>query len=102
MIGEYLDQLLHYLKDSKCTLYVWIYYAALIIGVYYLVSLVAYTANFLLIHLIRRRLDLLKRYGANSWALVTGASDGFGAEYCRQLAKDGFNIVLVSRTMSKL
>ena len=34
--------------------------------------------------------------------LVTGASDGIGAEFCRQLAKDGFNICLVSRTMAKL
>ena len=48
-------------------------------------------------------MNLLERYGGKgTWALVTGASDGFGAEYCRQLAKDGFNIVLVSRTMSKL
>jgi 17beta-estradiol 17-dehydrogenase / very-long-chain 3-oxoacyl-CoA reductase len=41
-------------------------------------------------------------YGKGSWALVTGASDGIGAEYCRQLASDGFNIILVSRTLSKL
>ena len=52
---------------------------------------------------LRRKPDLLKRYGgAGTWALVTGASDGIGLEYCRQLARDGFNICLVSRTQSKL
>ena len=80
---EYLDQLLHYFKDSKCTLYVWIYYAAFVIGAYYLASLLGYFVQFLLINIVRRKLDLLKRYGEGSWALVTGASDGFGAEYCR-------------------
>ena len=50
---------------------------------------------------------MLERYGdqtvvGGSWAVVTGASDGIGAEFCRQLARDGFNIALVSRTMSKL
>ena len=45
---------------------------------------------------------MLERYGANSWAVITGASDGIGAAYCRLLAEQGFNIVLVSRTMSKL
>jgi 17beta-estradiol 17-dehydrogenase / very-long-chain 3-oxoacyl-CoA reductase len=33
---------------------------------------------------------------------VTGASDGIGKEYALQLAQAGFNIVLVSRTESKL
>lgn len=33
---------------------------------------------------------------------MTGASDGIGKEYALALAKRGFNIVLVSRTLSKL
>jgi len=37
-----------------------------------------------------------------TWAVVTGASDGIGKEYALQLARKGFNIVLVSRTQSKL
>jgi 17beta-estradiol 17-dehydrogenase / very-long-chain 3-oxoacyl-CoA reductase len=34
--------------------------------------------------------------------VVTGASDGLGKEFSLQLARAGFNIVLVSRTASKL
>ncbi len=34
--------------------------------------------------------------------MVTGASDGIGKEFAIQLAQKGFNIVLVSRTESKL
>ncbi|RDW58174.1 very-long-chain 3-oxoacyl-CoA reductase [Coleophoma cylindrospora] len=45
----------------------------------------------------------LRKYGKKgSWAIVTGASDGIGKEYAIQLAQKGFNIVLVSRTESKL
>ena len=53
-------------------------------------------------HTLRTKGNLIKRYGEGSWAVVTGASDGIGAEYCKLLAEDGFNIVLISRTMSKL
>ena len=51
---------------------------------------------------LRRRRNLLQRYGKNSWALVTGASDGIGQEFCRQLAKTGFNVILLARTEKKL
>ncbi|KAK5069244.1 hypothetical protein LTR16_009524, partial [Cryomyces antarcticus] len=45
----------------------------------------------------------LSKFGRKgTWAVVTGASDGIGKEYATQLADKGFNIVLVSRTQSKL
>ncbi|KAF4965449.1 hypothetical protein FSARC_6751 [Fusarium sarcochroum] len=45
----------------------------------------------------------LRKYGKpGTWAVVTGASDGLGKEYALQLAAKGFNLILVSRTLSKL
>lgn len=52
-------------------------------------------------HFMTTSFDLHKRY-SGGWAVVTGASDGIGAEYARQLARLGFNICLVSRTQAKL
>ncbi|XP_040844668.1 testosterone 17-beta-dehydrogenase 3 [Ochotona curzoniae] len=36
------------------------------------------------------------------WAVVTGAGDGIGKAYSLQLAKQGLNVVLISRTLEKL
>ncbi|KAI9775047.1 MAG: hypothetical protein M1839_001599 [Geoglossum umbratile] len=45
----------------------------------------------------------LRKFGPKgSWAAITGASDGIGKEFALQLASKGFNVVLVSRTESKL
>ncbi|KAI6824346.1 Very-long-chain 3-oxoacyl-CoA [Hortaea werneckii] len=45
----------------------------------------------------------LSKFGKKGkWALVTGASDGIGKEYALQIAQKGYNILLVSRTQSKL
>jgi 17beta-estradiol 17-dehydrogenase / very-long-chain 3-oxoacyl-CoA reductase len=33
---------------------------------------------------------------------VTGGSSGIGEQYCHQLAAEGFNIVIVSRSMTKM
>ncbi len=37
-----------------------------------------------------------------SFTVVTGCTDGIGRQYALELAKHGLNIVLVSRTESKL
>ncbi|PJF17477.1 Very-long-chain 3-oxoacyl-CoA reductase [Paramicrosporidium saccamoebae] len=44
------------------------------------------------------------RYGAkkDSWAIVTGCTDGIGKEFALQLAKKGLNIILVARNAEKL
>jgi 17beta-estradiol 17-dehydrogenase / very-long-chain 3-oxoacyl-CoA reductase len=45
---------------------------------------------------------LAERFGSGSWALITGASDGLGKAFAQDLARYGFNLILVSRTQSKL
>ncbi|KAK4986113.1 hypothetical protein LTR66_007968 [Elasticomyces elasticus] len=47
-------------------------------------------------------ISLSKFGGPETWAIVTGASDGIGKEYSLQLASKGYNVFLVSRTQSKL
>ncbi|RKP22756.1 hypothetical protein SYNPS1DRAFT_25375 [Syncephalis pseudoplumigaleata] len=46
----------------------------------------------------------LSKFGAKKgvWAVITGCTDGIGKAYADQLAAAGFNVVLVSRTLSKL
>ncbi|CAK5085305.1 unnamed protein product [Meloidogyne enterolobii] len=45
--------------------------------------------------------NLHKLAGAK-WALITGGTDGIGKEYVNQLAKKQFNIIIISRSQSKL
>ncbi|XP_011200561.2 very-long-chain 3-oxoacyl-CoA reductase-B [Bactrocera dorsalis] len=36
------------------------------------------------------------------WAVITGSTDGIGRSYAKALAKRGFSLVLISRSLSKL
>lgn len=49
---------------------------------------------------IRGGKNLKKCYG--EWAVVTGATDGIGKAMAFEMAKKGLNILLISRTQSKL
>ena len=46
--------------------------------------------------------NLQKRYGENSWAVITGGSDGIGFGFCEELASQGFNICMISRNGEKI
>ncbi|KAL4508336.1 hypothetical protein ABPG72_003640 [Tetrahymena utriculariae] len=71
-----------------------------VLGLYhilsYLVSIICFFAR-----LAQSGLDLQARLGKNSWAIVTGASDGIGKQFCYSLSKRGFNVVLVVRNQEK-
>lgn len=46
--------------------------------------------------------SLTKYAPKGTYAVITGASDGIGKEFALQLARKGYNLLLISRTQSKL
>lgn len=58
--------------------------------------------NFFYKKFLRSKKNLVQTYGENTWALITGASDGIGQAFCEELAQSGFNICLLARNREKL
>lgn len=73
-------------------------YIVYLIFVYYFYRAI----RFIYSNFFRKKLNFKLTYGENSWALITGATDGLGKEYAIQLGKEGFNLILVSRSEAKL
>ncbi|CDW79642.1 steroid dehydrogenase [Stylonychia lemnae] len=59
-------------------------------------------------HFLRREQDHYQNYGIVkdgkniSWVAITGGSDGIGLAFCHHLAKQGFNILMIGRSESKM
>uniref|UniRef100_T1I1N3 Uncharacterized protein n=1 Tax=Rhodnius prolixus TaxID=13249 RepID=T1I1N3_RHOPR len=71
----------------------------LIIVCYKLVKSILLLSYFFLAPLLRLNIDLEKM---GKWAVVTGATDGLGKAFALKLASKGVNIVLISRSKTKL
>ena len=42
------------------------------------------------------------RTGGQEWAVISGATDGIGLQYAKQLAQKGYHLCLISRSEDKL
>jgi len=78
----------------------------LALGTIKLMLILREVLRFFFEHAVPSVYELKRKYPAKDktkrpWALITGSSDGIGAEYARQIAA-GFNLVLVSRDSNKL
>ena len=100
---ELLDKALPYnLQDSPCAIKCLAYFFILI-GLVQILNFTIGTLSLIYRHFIRKPYDLLARYGGkDSWAVVTGGSDGVGLQFCKDLAARGFNICIVSRDEKKM
>ncbi len=91
MLGDYA---------AKCP---WTFFALKIVGAIWCLLLVFKVLSVVWRYLLRGSYDLLQRYGSKGcWALVTGATDGIGLAYAKELAMRGFNIMMVARNAQKL
>lgn len=57
--------------------------------------------NFMYKYFIMKEKNLPERYGKNSYVIITGTSSGQGYYFAKEMAKRGFNLILVSSARSK-
>lgn len=72
------------------------------IGLHRVMQVIFLSARFVFTQFVRRPHDLPKRYGKGTWVVITGGSGGIGLGFAVELAKEGFNICLISRSMENL
>ncbi|GBG58633.1 hypothetical protein CBR_g33 [Chara braunii] len=94
-----LDATWRQLPDTcRCGMVMTVALAAL--GAVWVFCLVTRVLHGIWVTFLRPGHNLVRRYG--DWAIVTGATDGIGKAYVRQLARLKINVVAVSRAEEKL
>ncbi len=72
-----------------------IYLILLSLIIFQLLLLLQHAVNGVYKYFLMKELDLLDRYGAGSWVVITGASSGQGYELALAFAQRGFNILML-------
>lgn len=69
---------------DQSTLY-FIYFLATIGGIWFVFAISG--GAWTLVRMLLPRKNLVHDYGADTWAVITGASDGIGLAFAKELAK---------------
>lgn len=65
--------------------------------IFVLVKFIIYIYDIIVKFYFTEEIDLISRYGKNTWVLITGCSSGQGKRFAIEFAKRGFNIILTGR-----
>lgn len=72
-----------------------IYHFIFCLVIYQLLLFLYFSIRFIYRHFILKETDLMKRYGKNSYVIITGPSSGQGYYFAKEFAKRGFNLILL-------
>lgn len=79
----------------------WIFTIIFLIGFIRLATVIAGYVKYAIVF-FGSPLNLAQRYGTGSWVFITGGSGGIGGAVAVNLAKKGFNIIIISRNAKLL
>jgi len=91
-----MDKLDKFVLDNKRAVGVFAAGAAAVVGAKILAKSLSFIVNNL-----TPSFNLIERYGKDSYAVISAATDGIGKGFALQLAKRGFNLVMLIRNKEK-
>ena len=76
-------------------------YFVIILVIFQLLLFLYYTLDFFKRYFFTHELNLSKRYGNQSYVVITGPSSGQGKVFAQEFAKRGFNLILIGSERTK-